>query len=177
LFCKARHLRSGEVTARLDKTIPLEYNNSTHFSEKESNAMSFQEIVIVGNLGRDPEMRYTPSGQAVTNFSVAANRTYNNAQGEQVKETAWFRVDAWGKLAENCNQYLKKGSLCLVTGRLKPNPETGGPRIYQGQNGPGATFEVTADTVRFLSTSNGANGGGPATVTEAMGQGIEFPAE
>ena len=137
--------------------------------------MSYHQVVIVGNLGRDPEMRYTPSGQPVTNFSIATNRSYNNQAGEQVKETTWFRVDAWGKLAENCNQYLKKGSLALILGRIKPDPASGGPRIYQGQNGPGASFEITADTVRFLSSANGANG--PTTVAEAMGQGIEFPTE
>jgi single-strand DNA-binding protein len=66
----------------------------------------FHEITIIGHLGREPEMRYTPSGQAVTNFSLAANRRYTNGNGEQVKETIWFRVAAWGRLAETCNQYL-----------------------------------------------------------------------
>ena len=66
-------------------------------------------IIIVGNLGRDPEMRYTPSGQPVTSFTVATNRKYNNSAGQQVNETIWFRVSAWGKQAEICNQYVKKG--------------------------------------------------------------------
>ncbi|MFN3742488.1 MAG: single-stranded DNA-binding protein [Anaerolineales bacterium] len=112
----------------------------------------FHTIILIGNLGRDPEMRYTPSGQPVTSFSVATNRRYTSANGEQVEETLWFRVTTWGKLAETCNQYLKKGSKVLVEGRLTGDPRTGGPRIWNGQDGqPRASFEVTAQTVRFLS--------------------------
>ena len=112
----------------------------------------FQRIIIVGNLGRDPEMRYLPSGTPVTNFSVATNRTYTNANGERVQETVWFRVAAWGKQAETVNQYLHKGSRVLVEGRLVPDPATGGPRIWTRQDGtPAASFEINASTVRFLS--------------------------
>ena len=81
----------------------------------------FHTLIIVGNLGKDPEMRYTPSGQAVTSFSVASNRKYTSSNGEQVNETIWFRISAWGKQAEICNQYLKKGSRVLVEGRLTPD--------------------------------------------------------
>ena len=112
----------------------------------------FHTLILVGNLGRDPEMRYTPSGQTVTNMSVASNRTYTNGAGEKVTETIWFRVAAWGKLAETCNNYLKKGAKVLVEGRLSADPATGGPRIWQGEKGAGASFEVTADTIRFLSS-------------------------
>lgn len=113
----------------------------------------YQKLVIVGNLGRDPEMRYTPSGQAVTNISVATNRQYTANSGERVKETTWFRVSVWGKQAETVNQYLKKGSKVLVEGRLTQDPATGGPRIWTGQDGsPRASFEMTAQTVRFLSS-------------------------
>ncbi|MDO9130591.1 MAG: single-stranded DNA-binding protein [Anaerolineales bacterium] len=113
----------------------------------------YQTTIIVGNLGRDPEMRYTPSGQAVTSFSVATNRQYTNNAGETVKETIWFRVSAWGKRAESCNQYLKKGSKVLVEGRLTADPATGGPRIWTGQDGSArASFEVSAQTVTFLSS-------------------------
>src|SRR5450759_5866913 len=94
----------------------------------------YQTIIIVGNVGRDPEMRYTPSGQAVTSFSVATNRQYTNSNAETVKETIWFRVSAWGKTGETCNQYLKKGSKVLVEGRLTADPVTGGPRIWQAQD-------------------------------------------
>jgi single-strand DNA-binding protein len=119
----------------------------------------YHTINIVGNLGKDPEMRYTPGGQAVTNFSVATNRQYTASDGQQVKETIWFRVSTWGKTAETCNQYLRKGSKVLVEGRLTPDTKTGGPRIWQGQNGPAASFEVTANTVRFLSSRGEDEGG------------------
>lgn len=113
----------------------------------------YQKTIIAGNLGRDPEMRYTQSGQAVTNFSVATNRQYTDSNGQQVKETIWFRISAWGKLAETCNQYLRRGSKVLVEGRLNADPDTGGPRIWNKQDGTAsASFELTADTVRFLSS-------------------------
>ena len=117
----------------------------------------YHTLIIVGNVGKDPEMRYTPSGQAVTSFSVATNRQYTTGNGEQVKETVWFRVTTWGKQAEVCNQYVKKGMKVLVEGRLTPDKATGGPRVWTKQDGtPGASFEVTAGTVRFLS-SRGEN--------------------
>jgi len=113
----------------------------------------YQKIVIVGNLGGDPEMRYTPSGQAVTNFSVATSNKYTANDGQKVDETTWFRISAWGRLAETCNQYLKRGRKVLVEGRLKPDIQSGGPRVYQRQDGAwGASFEVTAQTVKFLSS-------------------------
>ena len=136
--------------------------------------MSFHTIIITGNLGRDPEMRYTPSGQAVTSFSVAQNDSYTNSNGEKVKRTLWFRVTAWGKQAETCNQYLKKGAMVLVEGRLTADPATGNPRIWSGQDGQArASFEVSAQTVRFLSSrGEGAEGGGPVA-----GGGMDMAAE
>ena len=114
--------------------------------------MSFQTIIIVGHLGRDPEMRYSPSGQPVTNFNLAANRQYTDSNNQVVKETTWFKISVWGKAAENCNTYLHKGSLVLVEGRLVCDPETGGPRLYSRQDGTsGTAFEVSANTVRFLA--------------------------
>ena len=113
----------------------------------------YHTIIIVGNLGRDPEMRYSPSGQAVTSFSVATNRQYTGGDGQQVKETIWFRVSVWGKQAETCSQYLKKGSKVLVEGRLTPDQTTGGPRIWTRQDGtPATSFEINAQTVRFLTS-------------------------
>lgn len=122
----------------------------------------YQHITIVGRLGRDPEMRYTPNGQAVTSFSVATDRQYTDGNGQRVKETTWFRVSVWGKQAETTNQYLKKGSMVLVDGRLTADPKTGGPRIWKKQDGTeGASFEINASSVRFLSTrSETAAGGG-----------------
>jgi single-strand DNA-binding protein len=129
----------------------------------------FHTLIIVGNVGRDPEMRYTPSGQAVTSFSVASNRRYTSSNGEQVNETIWFRISAWGKQAEICNQFLKKGSRVLVEGRLTPDKASGGPRIWQKQDGTSAaSFEVTAQTVRFLTTRGESEAGGTATDTGDM---------
>ena len=90
--------------------------------------MELNKIIVIGNLGRDPEMRYTPSGQSVTSFSIASNRRYTTASGEQREETEWFNVNAWGRLAETCNQYLTKGQQVYVEGRLTS-------RTYQGRDG------------------------------------------
>lgn len=131
----------------------------------------FHTIIIVGNVGKDPEMRYTPSGQAVTSFSVATNREYTRQDGDRVKETVWFRIQTWGKQAEICNQYLKKGSKVLVEGRLIASAE-GSPRTWDRQDGStGATFEVNAATVRFLS-SRADQPGQPL-----QAEGAEIPAE
>lgn len=132
----------------------------------------FQKVVIVGNLGTDPEMRYTPSGQAVTNFSVATNRRWSDSQGNQQEETVWFRVSVWGRMAEVCNQYLAKGRQVLVEGTLRPDPETGGPRIWTDQNGqPRASFELTGREVKFLGTrgEGGGDFGGESGPADAPG--------
>jgi len=91
--------------------------------------MSFHTIIVVGNLGREPEMRYLNTGTAVTSFSLATNRKYNRQQRQQVKETVWFNVSVWGKQAESCNNFLHKGSQVVIEGRLRPDAETGGPHI------------------------------------------------
>lgn len=132
--------------------------------------MSYQKIVIVGNLGRDPEMRYTPTGQGVTNFSVATNRQYTASSGEKVKETTWFRVSAWGRQAETCNQYLKSGSRVLVEGRMNPDKETGNPKTFQRQDGStGSSYEIVSERVVFLTSRDeqvplGSNQNQQATV-------------
>jgi len=111
----------------------------------------YQQLTIVGYLGSDPDMRYTPSGQAVTSFSVASSRKYTNNSGQQVDETTWFRISVWGAQAESCNQYLAKGRPVLVVGRLRPDPQTGSPRVFTRQDGStGASFEVNALNVTFL---------------------------
>lgn len=113
-------------------------------------------LIIVGNLGKDPEMRYTNSGQAVCSFSVASARRYTDSSGEKVNETVWFRVSVWGKMAEACQEYLKKGSKVFVEGRLTPDKTTGGPRLWQKQDGTqAASFELTAQTVEFLTKTEG----------------------
>lgn len=116
---------------------------------------TFLKVQMIGNLGRDPETRYTPSGQPVTTFSCAANRQYDNQNGERVEEQTWVRVTTWGKLAENCANYLHKGSQVYIEGRLVPDKQ-GNPRIWNRQDGtPAASFEVTATEVKFLSRAGG----------------------
>lgn len=77
------------------------------------------KVMIIGNLGREPEMRYTPSGRPVTTFSVATSRSWHSSDGERHEETEWFNVVAWGSLAEICNQYLHKGQQVYIEGRLQ----------------------------------------------------------
>ena len=111
----------------------------------------YQKIIIVGNVGADPEMRYQPDGTAVTSFSLATNRRWKDGNGQDVDENTWFRVSIWGKRAEAANQYLSKGSKVLVEGRIKPDPNTGGPRLWTRQDGtPAASFEVQADNFSFI---------------------------
>jgi single-strand DNA-binding protein len=139
-WCKIELLAKNVATAAFTKT-------------QEEIFPMYHTIIVVGNVGRDAEMRYTPSGQAVTSFSVATNRQYTASSGEQVKETIWFRISAWGRQAEVCNQYVKKGMKVLVEGRLTADQNTGGPRVWTGNDGsPRASFEITAGTVRFLSS-------------------------
>ena len=136
----------------------------------------YHTIIIVGNLGKDPEMRYTPSGQAVTSFSVASSREYTGSNGQKVKETIWFRVSAWGKQAETTNQFLRKGSKVLVEGRLVPDQATGSPRVFTRQDGTsGSSYEISANTVRFLTPkgeTEGEFGGGDVPEGDA---GDEIP--
>ncbi len=105
----------------------------------------YQNTVVVGYLGRDPEMRYTPSGTPVTNFSVATTRKWTNAEGQPQEKTTWFRVSVFGKQAEACNQYLTKGRLVLVAGDVDASAwsdKTSGE--------PRASLQLRARTVRFL---------------------------
>jgi len=111
------------------------------------------KITIIGNLGRDPEMRYTPEGQAVVTFSVASSRKYKTAAGEQREETEWFNCSAWGKLADVCNEYLTKGKQVYVEGRLKT-------RTYQAQNGETRfSIDVTCQEIQFLGGGQGQGQG------------------
>ena len=108
------------------------------------NIASLSKAILVGNLGSDPEMRYTPNGKAVTSFNIATNRRYTTSAGENKEETDWFRVSVWGKQAEQCNQFLSKGKQVYVEGRLHA-------RSWEGQDGQMRTsLEVTAERVLFL---------------------------
>jgi len=102
------------------------------------------KCMIIGNLGADPEMRYTANGNAVTTFNVATSRRFTDSSGERREETEWFRVVTWNRLAETCAQYLHKGRQVYVEGRMQT-------RSWEGQDGQKRyTTELIADDVRFL---------------------------
>ena len=105
---------------------------------------SLNKVMIIGNLGSEPEMRFTPSGRPVTSFRVATNRVYTTSEGERKEETEWFTVVAWNKLAEQCNQFLTKGRLVYAEGRLHT-------RAWEGQDGQKHyRTEIIANRVTFL---------------------------
>jgi single-strand DNA-binding protein len=110
----------------------------------------FQQTIIIGNVGRDPELRYTQSGVAVADFSVAVNRSWTDRNtNERREETTWVRVTAWRGLAETVNTYVHKGMQIMVTGRIAAS-------AYIGQDGEArATIELTADEIQFLGRRNG----------------------
>ncbi len=113
--------------------------------------MSVNKVILIGNLGRDPEVRYAGSGTAVCNFTMATTRTYKDKQGERKDETEWHRVVAFGRTAEVCGEYLKKGSQVYIEGRLQTrkwqDKETGADRY---------TTEILAENMKML----GSRGGG-----------------
>ena len=102
------------------------------------------KMLAIGNVGTDPDMRYTPNGNPVTSFRLATNRTYTPAEGERREDTEWFTVVSWNQLAEQCNQYLTKGRRFYVEGRLKSNTWTGADGQTRFNN------EIIADRVLFL---------------------------
>jgi single-strand DNA-binding protein len=135
----------------------------------------YQKVIVLGNLGNDPELRYTPQGDAVASFSLAANRRWTNSDGQPGEETTWFRVSVWGKQAESCNQYLTKGRQVLVEGRLTPDRATGGPRIWTGDDGqPRVSFELRALMVQFLGGGSRAQTQDAAEETTAEDEDIDF---
>ena len=105
---------------------------------------SLNKLTIIGNVGNEPEMRFTPNGKPVTSFSVATNWLYTSSEGERRQETEWFSVVAWNRLAEQCNQFLAKGRLVYVEGRMHT-------RNWEGQDGQQhSKMEVIASRVIFL---------------------------
>ncbi len=127
----------------------------------------YQKVVIVGNLGSKPELRYTPQGDAVTTLRVAVNRRWTGQDGQPGEETTWFQVSVWGAQAEACHQYLTKGRLVLGEGRLIPDQASGGPRIWTDKGGrPRASFGLRAITVRFLGSA-GESSQEPENVSES----------
>src|ERR1700737_3719083 len=106
--------------------------------------MSVNKVILVGRLGRDPETRFTPNGQAVCNFSLATDESYKDRAGERQKRTQWHRIVLWGKLAELAQQYLKKGSLIYIEGRIQS-------RQWDDREGQKRTsFEIVANAMKFL---------------------------
>jgi single-strand DNA-binding protein len=130
------------------------------------------KVMIIGNLGRDPEMRYTPSGSPVTNFSVAVTRRRNSPDGESTEETEWFNVNCWNKLAEIANQYLTKGKQVYIEGRLRTtswDDKTTGEKKYR--------TEVVANDIQFIGSrgdSGGDFGGGNDRSPVAAAENPEF---
>ena len=112
------------------------------------------KIIIIGNLGRDPEMRYIPSGESVTSFSVASNRRFRGPDGENKEETTWFNINAWGRQAEICNQYLTRGSQVYIEGI----PST---RVYHGNDGqPRVSNDVRLLNMQMLGSREAGTGEG-----------------
>lgn len=123
------------------------------------------KVMIIGRLGRDPEMRYTPSGRPVTNFSVATSRSWNTSDGERRTETEWFNIVAWGSLAEICNQYLVKGQQVYIEGRLQS-------RSWEDAEGKRHTsVEIIANEMIMLGERRSSEGETPQDQPEED----EFP--
>ena len=150
-------------------------------------AASLNKVFLMGNLTRDPELRYIPSGSAVANFSLAINRVYKDAGGEKKEEVSYVKVEVWGKMAEICGEYLTKGRPVLVEGRLKS-------RSWETQDGQKrSALDVVATSVQFMgakgdkpqsretkgfsdnSDSNSAQGVESIDLDEHMNTGDEVP--
>jgi single-strand DNA-binding protein len=120
--------------------------------------MSVNKAILVGRLGKDPETRYTPGGQGVCNFSLATDETYKDRNGERQKRTEWHRIVLWGKLAEIAQQYLKKGTLVYIEGRIQSrqwDDKTTGQKRY--------TTEIVGNTMRMLSSRGDSGGAAPSS--------------
>ena len=122
--------------------------------------MSLNQILLIGNCGSDPEMRYTPNGAMVVNFSLAVNSYRNGADGEQIQDTEWFRIACWNKTAESVNQFLQKGQRCFVEGRFRSSTYTGNDGTQRQSS------EVTAFRVIFLDRSNESSNNEASTTND-----------
>ena len=120
-------------------------------------AASFNKVLLIGNLTRDPELRYVPSGTAVATFTIAVNRVYTSQAGEKKEEVAFIKIVVWGRRAEVCGEYLSKGSPVFIEGRLQS-------RSWEGQDGQKrSTTEVIADNVQFLRGATAPGKGGSSS--------------
>jgi single-strand DNA-binding protein len=128
--------------------------------------MSVNKVILVGRLGQNPEVKYTPAGAAVANFSIATNESWVDKQGQKQERTEWHRIVVWGKLAELCQQYLTKGRQAYIEGRLQT-------RQWQDKDGQTKyTTEINAQTVQFLGGGNERSAGGPGP-RDSMDQGMD----
>ena len=131
--------------------------------------MSVNKVILIGNLGADPEVRYASSGVAVCNFTMATTRTYKDKQGESKDETEWHRVVAFGRTAEVCGEYLKKGRQVYIEGRLQT-------REWQDKDGNRRwTTEVVTDTMQMLGNRGGDSGGAQRDYSPQGGSGSNKP--
>lgn len=136
---------------------------------------SVNKVILIGNLGKDPETRYLPSGEALTSFSIATSETWKDkTSGEKKEATEWHRISAFGKLAEICGEYLRKGSQVYIEGSLRT-------RKWQDKEGQDRyTTEIRADQMRMLGSRGGGEGGGgmrePAAASASSG-GVKAPAK
>ena len=129
----------------------------------------YQQIVLIGNLGNEPELRYTPSGVPVVSFNLAVNKNWTDAEGGKQDKTVWFRVTAWRKLAEIAAQYLAKGKQILVVGEMED------ARAFTDKEGNSrASLEVTAQTIKFLSRADASNGNGTPVAAGQSAEEIPF---
>lgn len=151
-------------------------------------AGSLNKAILIGRLGRDPEMRYTPSGQPVANFSIATDETYTGKDGQKVEKTEWHRIVVWGKQAEFCGNYLAKGRLVYIEGKIETRKWTDKDGVEK------YTTEIKADRVQGLDSRQSEGGytqapqfqknqGGPQGGAQSGGRGYEddmgpaFPSE
>ncbi|MCP3144218.1 single-stranded DNA-binding protein [Pyxidicoccus xibeiensis] len=132
------------------------------------------KVILIGNLGADPEVRFTPGGQAVANFRIATSESWTDKNGQKQERTEWHRIVVWGKLAELCGEYLKKGRQCYVEGRLQTREWT------DKENRKNYTTEVVANAVTFLGgrdagegMSAGGGGGGRRQSSPQRGNGAD----
>ncbi|WP_118778328.1 single-stranded DNA-binding protein [Neisseria lactamica] len=134
--------------------------------------MSLNKVILIGRLGRDPEVRYMPNGEAVCNFSVATSETWNDRNGQRVERTEWHNITMYRKLAEIAGQYLKKGGLVYLEGKIQS-------RKYQGKDGIERTaYDIVANEMKMLGGRNENSGGAP--YEEGYGQnqeGYQRPAQ
>ena len=128
----------------------------------------YQKTIVIGHLGKDPEMRYTATGTPVTSFNIATTRKWNNQNGEPQEKTTWFRVTCWQKTAELAAQYLKKGRLVLVEGDIEAQAYT------DREGNPRASLELRATNLKFMGGGREEGGGMPGGPS-GQGNGDDFP--